>query len=63
MIFQFGRFTSIKKLEVIPTTLYDRLDKGMLPKKLEERGQKYLSILGELIAHREYDHPSSGYHG
>lgn len=52
---------AIKTLQVIPSDIHDRLDGGELRRKLEKRGQNYISILRESAAHREYQSPSGGY--
>ena len=60
---RFEGLRAIKTLQVIPSDVHDRFDGGELRKRLERRGQKYLSILREPAAHREYDDPHSGYVG
>lgn len=60
---RFEGFRAIKTLQVIPSDVHDRFDGGELKKRLERRGQKYLSILREPAAHREYEGSHSGYSG
>ena len=60
---RFEGSRAIKTLQVIPSDVHDKFDGGELRRRLERRGKKYLSILREPAAHREYDDPRSGYNG
>lgn len=60
---RFEGLRAIKTLQVIPSDVYDRFDGEELKKRLERRGRKFLSILREPSAHREYDDPHSSYSG
>lgn len=62
-IIKFDGCKHLKDLQVIPSRLYDKFDGGSLRQRLEKRGQKYLSILKDAAAHREYNDPRSGYEG
>jgi hypothetical protein len=62
-VHRFEGSRAIKTLSIIPSDLHDRLDGGELRRRLEKRGQRYLSILRDSAAHREYEHPRSGYRG
>lgn len=59
----FEGLRAIKTLQVIPSDVHDRLDGGKLRRKLEKRGQNYISILREPAAHREYNSPHSAHSG
>lgn len=60
---RFEGSRAIKTLQVIPSDVHDKFDGGELRRKLEKRGQKYLSVLREPAAHREYNNPRSDYSG
>lgn len=60
---RFEGSRAIKTLQIIPWDIQDRFDGGELRRRLEKRGQKFLSILREPAAHREYENPRSGYNG
>lgn len=62
-ILRFEGYKSVLDLTVLPATLYDESDAGVLRHKLEERGQKTLSLLQETVSHREYSDPRHGYQG
>ncbi|KAL2212484.1 hypothetical protein CC79DRAFT_1266280 [Sarocladium strictum] len=50
-------------LHVIPISQRDALDGGTIGDKLRSRGKKYLALLKEPGAHREYDRPFTIHHG
>lgn len=60
---RFEGSRAIKTLQAIPSDIHDKFDGGELRRRLKKRGQKYLSVLREPAAHREYDNPRSDYSG
>jgi hypothetical protein len=62
-IVKFDHPRPLRDLTIVPARLYDKLDNGILRGTLEKRGHKYLSVLSELAAHRNYKHRLSKYEG
>jgi hypothetical protein len=60
---RFEGSRAMKTLQVVPSDVHDKFDGGELRRRLERRGKKYLSIVREPAAHREYEDPRSGYNG
>ncbi|KAK5056713.1 hypothetical protein LTR84_012245 [Exophiala bonariae] len=53
----------VRDLEAVPCEFYDRFDSGQRRQILRERGQKYLKLIKEKTAYREYDDAGLSYNG
>jgi hypothetical protein len=60
---KFERSRPVASLAVAPAEVYDKTDGGVLRKRLERRGHKYVNMLGDLAAHRSYKQKNAGYTG
>jgi hypothetical protein len=62
-VLRFDGSRAIKTLQIVPADIQDKADGGKLRRRLENRGRKYLTILREPAAYREYNSLRSGYNG
>lgn len=53
----------VRDLEAVPCEFYDRFDSGKRRATLKERGRKYLQLIKEKTAYREYDDGGLSYNG
>lgn len=62
-ITRFDGSKLVRDLEVVPCEIYDKFDSGHRRDELSVRGRKYLQLIKERTAYREYEDEGSGYYG
>jgi hypothetical protein len=63
IINRFDGSKLVRDLEVVPCSFYDKFDGGQRRAELRSRGQKYLQLIRETAAYREYNDRRTGYCG